>query len=121
MNATIYHNPSCSNSRAALALLREVGLEPTVVEYLKTPPSRAQLKKLLRAAGVGVREAIRDKEAVYAELGLDDPKLSDEALLEAMVANPRLIQRPIVQTAKGVRICRPPERALEILPGRSGR
>lgn len=116
MNATIYHNPSCSNSRGALALLRGAGVEPTVVEYLKAPPTKAQLKKLLRAAGVSVREAIRDKEPVFAELGLRDPKLSDEALLDAMVANPKLIQRPIVQTAKGVRICRPPETVLELLP-----
>ena len=115
MDATIYHNPSCSTSRNALALMRESGLEPAVVEYLKTPPTRAQLAKLLKAAGVRVRDAIRRKEPLYAELGLDDPGLTDTQLLEAMVANPRLIERPIVVTPKGVRLCRPFERVREIL------
>jgi arsenate reductase len=115
MDATIYHNPACSTSRNALALMRESGLEPTIVEYLKTPPSRSQLAKLLKAAGVGVREAIRRKEPLYAELGLDDPALTDTQLLDAMVANPRLIERPIVVTPKGVRLCRPLERVNELL------
>jgi len=115
MDATIYHNPRCSTSRNTLELMREAGVEPKVVEYLKDPPSRAQLKKLIKAAGISVREAMRRKEAVYAELGLGDPKLGDEQLLDAMVANPILIERPIVVTDKGVRLCRPIELVREIL------
>jgi arsenate reductase len=115
MKATIYHNPRCSTSRNALAMLREAGVEPEVVEYLKQPPSKTKLKQLLQAAGVSVREAIRDREAVYGELGLDDAKLTDAQLLEAVVANPVLLQRPIVVTEKGVRVCRPVERVREIL------
>ena len=115
MAATIYHNPRCSTSRNALALMRAAGIEPTVVEYLKHPPSKARLKQLIRDAGLGVREAMRSREPVYDELGLDDPALGDEALLAAMVANPVLIQRPIVETAKGVRLCRPVESVREIL------
>jgi arsenate reductase len=114
MEATIYHNPRCSTSRNALELVRAAGVEPRVVEYLKHPPTKAKLKKLIKAAGVPVRAAIRDKEAVYAELGLAGA--SDEALLDAMVANPILIQRPIVETELGVRVCRPVESVLEILP-----
>ena len=113
MDATIYHNPRCSTSRKVLEAMREAGLEPTVVEYLKDPPSKSRLKKLIKDAGVGVREAVRRKEPVYAELGLD--QASDDALLDAMVANPILIERPIVQTKKGVRVCRPPELVQEIL------
>jgi len=115
MKATIYHNPRCSTSRKVLDAMREAGVEPTVVEYLKDTPSKAKLKKLIKDAGVPVREAMRRKESVYAELGLGDAKLSDEALLDAMVANPILIERPIVETAKGVRVCRPPELVQEIL------
>jgi arsenate reductase len=115
MKATIYHNPRCSTSRKVLEAMREAGVEPTVVEYLKDPPSKAKLKKLIKDAGVSVRQAMRSKEPVYAELGLRDPKLSDDALLEAMVENPILIERPIVETAKGVRVCRPPELVDEIL------
>jgi arsenate reductase len=115
MNATIYHNPRCSTSRNALGLLREAGIEPTVVEYLKDPPSRTRLKQLIKAAGLTVREAMRDKEPIYAELGLRDPKLSDEKLLDAMLAHPILIQRPIVETKKGVRFCRPVEVVDEII------
>ena len=115
MKATIYHNPRCSTSRNALEQRREAGVEPKVVEYLKDPPSRTRLKALLKAAGVGVRDAIRRKEPLYKELGLDDPKLSDEALLAAMVANPILIERPIVETGKGVRLCRPVDLVQEIL------
>ena len=114
MDATIYHNPRCSTSRNALEMIRAAGVEPRVVEYLKDPPTKAKLKKLIKAAGVPVRDAIRDKEAVYAELGLAGA--SDEALLDAMVANPILIQRPIVETALGVRVCRPVETLQEILP-----
>jgi arsenate reductase (glutaredoxin) len=115
MDATIYHNPRCSTSRKVLEAMRAAGVEPRVVEYLKQPPSRTRLKQLLKQAGVGVREAIRSKEPVYAELGLADPALSDDQLLGAMVANPVLIERPIVETGKGVRLCRPPERVEEVL------
>ena len=115
MKATIYHNPRCGTSRNTLEMMREAGLEPEVVEYLKQPPSRTRLKQLLKAAGVGVREAMRSKEPIYAELGLADPKLSDDKLLEAMVDNPILIERPIVETAKGVRLCRPADLVREIL------
>jgi len=115
MAVTIYHNPRCSTSRKVLEAMRSAGLEPRVVEYLKQPPSRTRLKQLLKQAGVGVREAIRSKEPVYAELGLANLKLSDDQLLEAMVANPILIERPLVETAKGVRLGRPPEKIREIL------
>ena len=115
MASTIYHNPRCSTSRNALALMREAGEEPEVIEYLRRPPSRNKLKELLRKARVRVRDAIRDKEAVYGELGLADESLSDDALLDAMVANPILIQRPIVVTDKGVRICRPAETVKDLL------
>jgi arsenate reductase len=115
MDATIYHNPRCGNSRGALELLREHGIEPRVVEYLATPPAREELRDLIARAGLTVREAMRSKEAVYGELGLDDPALSDDALLDAMVANPVLINRPFVVTGKGVRLCRPPETVNEIL------
>ena len=115
MKATIYHNPRCGTSRNTLELLRAAGLEPQVVEYLKQPPSRTRLKQLLKAAGVSVRGAMRTKEPLYAELGLADPKLSDDKLLDAMVENPILIERPIVETARGVRLCRPAELVREIL------
>jgi len=113
---TIYHNPRCGTSRKTLERLREAGLEPVVIEYLQTPPDRATLQALIRDAGLGVREAIREKEAVYQELGLDDPSLSDDALLDAMLAHPILINRPFVVTPRGTRLCRPMERVLEILP-----
>jgi arsenate reductase len=115
MKPTIYHNPRCSTSRKVLEAMREAGVEPTVVEYLKEPPSKAKLKKLIKDAGVTVRQAMRSKEGVFAELGLGDPKLSDDKLLDAMVSNPILIERPIVATDKGVRICRPPDLVQEIL------
>ena len=115
MKAIIYHNPRCGTSRNTLEMMREAGVEPQVVEYLKEPPSRTRLKQLLRAAGVSVRGAMRSKEPLYAELGLADPKLSDDKLLAAMVENPILIERPIVETAKGVRLCRPAELVREIL------
>ena len=115
MKATIYHNPRCGTSRNTLEMMREAGVEPQVVEYLKEPPSRTRLKQLLKAAGVSVRGAMRSKEPIYAELGLADPKLSDDKLLAAMVENPILIERPIVETAKGVRLCRPAELVREIL------
>jgi arsenate reductase len=117
-DVTIYHNPACGTSRNTLAMIRDAGIEPRVVEYLKTPPSRSELAAMIKAAGLTVREAIRDKGTPYHELGLDDPKLSDTALLDAMVAHPILINRPIVVTPKGTRLCRPAEKVLEILPAR---
>jgi arsenate reductase (glutaredoxin) len=116
MNITIYHNPQCGTSRNTLALIRNTGVEPTVIDYLASPPSHALLKAMIGAAGMTVREAIRTKEAVYAELGLDDPALSDDALIDAMMAHPILINRPFVVTERGVRLCRPSERVLDILP-----
>jgi arsenate reductase len=115
MKATIYHNPRCSTSRNTLEMLREAGVEPAIVEYLKEPPSKARLKKLIKDAGISVRDAMRRKEAVYAELKLDNAKLTDEQLLDAMVANPILIERPLVVTEKGVRLARPIEKVKEIL------
>ena len=116
MNAVIWHNPRCGTSRNTLALLRHAGIEPTVVEYLKDVPDKAALAAMIAAAGISVREAIRSKEAVYAELGLGDPALDDEALLAAMLANPVLINRPFVRTDLGTRLCRPSELVLQILP-----
>ena len=113
---TIYHNPKCGTSRNTLALIRDSGLEPQVIEYLKTPPTRAELMALLRAMGLGVRDILREKEAVYSELGLANPALSDAQLLDALAQHPILMQRPIVQTPLGVRLCRPAERVLDILP-----
>ena len=116
MHVTIYHNPSCGTSRNTLAMIRNAGIEPTVVEYLQTPPSRAELKAMITDAGLTVREAIREKGTPYAELGLDNPSLSDEQLLEAMVNEPILINRPFVVTPLGTRLCRPSEVVLDILP-----
>lgn len=116
MHATIYHNPRCGTSRNTLALIRHAGIEPQVIEYLRDPPSRDELAALIRDAGIGVRDAIRAKEAKYIELGLDDPSLSDDALLDAMLAEPILINRPFVRTGRGVRLARPSEAVLEILP-----
>lgn len=116
MHATIYHNPRCGTSRNTLALLRHAGIEPAIVEYLGDPPSRDELAALIRDAGIGVRDAIRAKEAKFLELGLDDPSLSDDALLDAMLAEPVLINRPFVRTERGVRLARPSEVVLEILP-----
>ena len=116
MHITIYHNPACGTSRNTLALIRNAGVEPEVVEYLKQTPDRATLKRLIADAGLTVREAMRQKEALYRELGLDDPALSDDALLDAMLAHPILINRPFVATPAGVRLCRPSELVLDILP-----
>jgi arsenate reductase len=116
MHAVIYHNPQCATSRNALALIRHAGIEPQVIDCLRHPPSRERLTELIAAAGLNVREAIRQNGTPYLELGLDDPQLSDEALLDAMVRTPVLINRPFVQTAMGVRLCRPSERVLDILP-----
>lgn len=112
---TIYHNPRCSTSRNTLQILRDQGIEPTIVEYLKTPLSAEQLQVLIRDAGLTVREAMRAKEAVYAELKLDDPALSDAQLLQAMQTHPALLNRPFVSTSKGTRLCRPIETVHEIL------
>ncbi|WP_114393033.1 arsenate reductase (glutaredoxin) [Oleisolibacter albus] len=113
---TIYHNPACGTSRNTLAMIRNSGVEPTVVEYLKTPPTRAELVDLIARMGVPVRDVIRQKQAQYTDLGLDDPALTDDQLLDAMIAHPILINRPIVVTPLGVRLCRPSERVLDILP-----
>ena len=113
---TIFHNPACGTSRNTLALIRNSGVEPEVIEYLKTPPSREQLADLIRRMGVPVREVLRRKGTPYAELGLDDPSLTDDHLLDAMMAHPILINRPIVVTPLGVRLCRPSEAVLDILP-----
>jgi arsenate reductase len=113
---TIYHNPQCETSRNTLALIRNAGIEPTVVEYLQHPPSREQLAEMIKAAGLSVRGALREKGTPYAELGLGDPKLTDEHLLDAMVAHPILINRPFVITERGTRLSRPSEQVLEILP-----
>jgi arsenate reductase len=112
---TFFHNPSCSNSRGALALIRERGIEPEVVEYLKAPLGREQLRTLVAAMGFGVRDLLRTKEKIYEELGLNDPKWSDEQLLGFMAAHPILMNRPIVVTPRGTRLCRPPERVLDLL------
>lgn len=116
VDVTIYHNPACGTSRNTLALIRNAGIEPIVIEYLKTPPARAALIELIEKAGLSVREAIRSKGTPFHELGLDDPKLSDDQLLDAMLAHPILINRPLVVTPWGVRLCRPSEIVLDILP-----
>jgi arsenate reductase len=111
---TIYHNPSCTTSRKVLAAIRAAGTEPRVVEYLKTPPSRAELKSLLERMGMTPRALLRRRGTPYEELGLDDPKKTDAALLDAMLTHPVLIERPIVVTERGVRLCRPVEKLAEI-------
>lgn len=116
MDVTIYHNPECGTSRNTLALIRHAGIEPSVVEYLETPPTRAELATMIADAGLSVREAIREKGTPYAELGLDDPALSDEQLLAAMLEHPILINRPFVITPLGTRLARPSEAVLDILP-----
>ena len=113
---TIYHNPKCGSSRNTLALIRDNGFEPQVIEYLKTPPTRAELMALLHDMGLGVRDILREKEAVYSELGLANSAWSDDQLLDALEQHPILMQRPIVRSAMGVRLCRPAERVLDILP-----
>jgi arsenate reductase (glutaredoxin) len=116
VDIVIYHNPDCGTSRNTLAMIRNAGIEPHVVEYLKTPPSRALLASLIERMGIPVRELIREKGTPYGELGLDDPLLGDEALLDAMLAHPVLINRPIVVSPLGVALCRPSERVLDLLP-----
>lgn len=112
---TIYHNPRCSTSRAALERLQQQGLEPKIVEYLKQPYTASQLTELIQSAGLSARDAIRSKEPLYTELGLDDPQSSDQDLIAAMVTHPALVNRPIVVTEKGVRLCRPLALIEEIL------
>lgn len=116
MKATIYHNPSCGTSRNTLALIRHAGIEPEVIEYLTTPPTRERLAALIAAAGLEVRGALRQKGTPYLELGLEDASLTDDQLLDAMLANPVLINRPFVETPLGTRLCRPSEIVLDILP-----
>ncbi len=116
MDAIVYHNPSCGTSRNTLELIRAAGIEPTVVEYLQEPPAREQLATMIADAGLNVREAIREKGTSYAELGLDNPDLTDEQLLDAMIATPILINRPFVVTPLGTRLARPSEAVLDILP-----
>jgi len=112
----IYHNPECGTSRNTLAMIRNAGLEPHVIEYLKTPPSRALLVELIDRAGIGPRALLREKGTPYAELGLGDNALSDDALVDAMMAHPILINRPLVVSPLGVRLCRPSEAVLDLLP-----
>ena len=116
MTITIYHNPACGTSRNTLAMIRQSGEEPVVIEYLKDPPSRERLVELIRAMDMPVRALLREKGTPYHELGLDDPKWSDDELIDFMLAHPILINRPIVVTDKGVRLCRPSEVVLDILP-----
>lgn len=115
-DVVIYHNPDCGTSRNTLAMIRNAGIEPHVVEYLKTPPSRTMLVDLMRRAGIAPRDLLRQKGTPYAELGLDAEDLADDALIDAMVAHPVLINRPLVVTSLGVRLCRPSEVVLDILP-----
>ena len=112
----IYHNPDCGTSRNTLALMRHAGVEPRVIDYQRDPPTRMRLVALIQAAGLSVRDALRQKGTPYLELGLDDPALSDDDLLDAMLRHPILINRPFVETPLGVRLCRPSERVLDILP-----
>jgi arsenate reductase len=114
-NVTIYHNPKCGTSRNTLAMIRNAGIEPEVIEYLETPPTRETLIEILRQSGITPRELMRSKEAIYTELQLDDPKWSDEQLIDYMLTNPILINRPIVITPLGTRLCRPSELVLDIL------
>lgn len=116
MDVIIYHNPACGTSRNVLGLIRNAGIEPHVIEYLKTPPSRDLLKQLIARMGICVRALLREKGTPYAELGLGDPSLADDTLLDAMMAHPILINRPIVVTPLGVKLCRPSEKVLDILP-----
>jgi arsenate reductase (glutaredoxin) len=116
MSITIYHNPACGTSRNVLALIRNSGEEPRVIEYLKTPPSRNELINLIDRMGIAVRDLLRRKGTPYDELKLGDPALTDEQLIDAMMADPILINRPIVVTLKGVKLCRPSEAVLDILP-----
>jgi arsenate reductase len=116
MDAKIYHNPACGTSRNVLALIRAAGIEPDVIDYLSNPPSRQQLEKLIADAGLTVRQSVREKGTPYAELGLDNPDVTDSQLLDAMLQHPILINRPFVVTPLGTRLARPSELVLDILP-----
>lgn len=120
MDVIIYHNPDCGTSRNTLAMIRNAGIEPYVIEYLKTPPSREMLTLFIARMGMAVRSLLREKGTPYAELGLGDPALSDEQLLDAMMAHPILINRPVVVSPKGVKLCRPSEGVLDLLPPQRG-
>jgi arsenate reductase len=120
MDIIVYHNPDCGTSRNTLALIRNAGVEPHVIEYLKTPPSRTMLLQLIARMGISTRDLLREKGTPYAELGLSDPGLTDDQLLDAMQAHPILINRPIVVSPKGVRLCRPSEEVLDLLPPQRG-
>jgi arsenate reductase len=116
MTITIFHNPACGTSRNTLAMIRQSGADPNVIEYLKTPPSREQLVELIRQMGISARSLLRRKGTPYDELGLDDPELGENSLIDAMIQHPILINRPIVVTPLGTKLCRPAETVLEILP-----
>ncbi|MDN3272879.1 arsenate reductase (glutaredoxin) [Frankia sp. RB7] len=121
MSVTIYHNPDCGTSRNTLAMIRQSGIEPVVVEYLKTPPSRETLEQLVAAMGISARALLREKGTPYKELGLADPKRSDDELIDQMLAHPILINRPIVVTPRGTRLCRPSEAVVDLLDDPVGR
>lgn len=120
MDVVIYHNPKCGTSRNALGLIRNAGIEPHIIDYLKCPPTRTMLKELIARAGLTVRQALREKGTPYHELGLGDGALGDDDLLDAMMAHPILLNRPFVVTPKGVRLCRPSELVLDLLPPQQG-
>ena len=120
MDVIIYHNPACATSRNALALIRNAGVEPHIIDYQKCPPTRLLLRQLLARAGLTMREILRQKGTPYKELGLADPALDDEALLDAIVAHPILMNRPLVVSPKGVRLCRPSEKVIDLLPPQRG-
>ncbi|MGE8126679.1 arsenate reductase (glutaredoxin) [Methylobacterium sp. NPDC080182] len=119
-DVVIYHDSDCGTSRNTLTMIRNTGIEPPVIEYLKTPPNRALVKQLMSRAGLTVREALREKGTPYAELGLGDPALTDEQLLDAIEAHPILMNRPLVVSPRGVRLCRPSEAVLDLLPAQQG-
>ena len=119
-DVVIYHNPDCGTSRNTLAMIRNTGIEPHVVEYLKTPPNRAMIRNLIARAGITVRDLLREKGTPFTELGLGDPALEEDALLDAVEAHPILMNRPLVVTPKGVRLCRPSEEVLDLLPQQQG-
>lgn len=121
MSVTIYHNPACGTSRNTLAMIRQSGVEPDVIEYLKTPPSREKLVELVKAMGISARALLREKGTPYRELGLDDPKWSEDELIDQMLAHPILINRPVVVTPKGTRLCRPSEVVIDLLDSPVGR
>jgi len=120
MDIIIYHNPACGTSRNTLAMIRNAGIEPHVIEYLKTPPSRKMLVQLIGRMGISARALLREKGTPYADLGLGNPDLTDDQLLDAMMAHPVLINRPVVVSPKGVRLCRPSEAVLDLLPPQQG-